>query len=253
MRLYVYISELVKLSDLSSILEDSKVSNEIHGITGILSYNHGHYLQIIEGEDNDVSNLIRNIQKDTRHQNIIEILDMEIEDRFFCDWSMNLVPLLKRNDLFIAFTKHLNEHIDLLSRKQQRLFNIFHQLSSDDNEPLSQQSQTGSLVYSVEEWPDFNVLAPTSCLMSLCGALMRNPTSFRTLTSKKYCGAEVELRSMLNKLNKAGYLVVSQSAHPEPDHKEEHVNLNQLQEGRFQKWRNTTNSQVNLPRAASSL
>lgn len=234
MRLYVTVSETVKLRDLSSIVEDTKASYDEFGITGVFSYNLGHYLQVIEGEDSDIENIVKNFQKDVRLTNIVEIVDLEIGERFFSDWSMNLIPLLKKNDSFIALSEYLNGLMDLLSRKQNRLFNIFYELSSDkDNaKNLSNEHKLDALVYSIEEWPDFDKTPASSSLMSLCGTLMRNPTSFRTLLRKDYCGTEAELREMLNELNNAGLLMATHGRNSE---RKEKIDFEEKNDNRYQK------------------
>ncbi|MBX2848989.1 MAG: BLUF domain-containing protein [Acidiferrobacterales bacterium] len=232
MRLYIYISEAVKLSDLNQILETSTSSNAAHGISGILSYNHGHYFQVIEGEDAEVSKLIKNVQKDPRHQNVTEILDIEIEGRFFANWTMNLVPLLKRNESFIRLVDFVNRNSHLLSKTQNRLFNIFYKLEDQvvaEEKPVQYASP---LVYSISEWPDFDVLEPSSCLMSLCGSIMNNPTRFHELEKRHFYGSEEKLRSMLNDLNRAGYLKVTMMDNVEKVHSPE----SNVQKGHFNTW-----------------
>lgn len=210
MRLYVFVSEAVKLSDLVSIVETAKVSNAVHEITGVLSYSYGHYMQVLEGNDADVSSLLKNIRKDSRHQNITEILDLEIDERIFSDWSMNLVPLLKRNESFISFIDVLNNNIALLSRKQKRLMKIFHNIIDAKIPSAAEVNPFRPLSYSIIEWPNFDVVKPSSSLLSLCGTLMNNPTHFRNLVNQKMYGTEEEVRFMLNQLNQAGYLKVTQ-------------------------------------------
>lgn len=234
MRLYVYVSEAVKLSDLVPILETSKALNAAHGISGILSYNHGHYLQVIEGEQAEVDELVINLKKDPRHQNFCEVLNVEIEDRFFSDWSMNLVPLLKRNESFLNFISFLNQNIDLLDRTQNRLFNIFYEIPETQEQAPEPVQYASPLVYSINEWPNFDVIEPSSCLMSLCGSIMNNPTRFAELEKRHFYGSEKQLRAMLNDLNRAGYLKVTMSQNTRDMDRAEPSNIDQ---GSFNKWR----------------
>ena len=210
MRLYVYVSEAVKLSDLVPILESSQTFNTANGITGVLSYSYGHYLQVLQGEDAVLTDLVKKIQKDTRHQNMTEILDINIDQQFFTDWSMNLVPLLKRNESFINFIDCVNENIDLLSSKQKRLMKIFHSIIDKKIPTAKQANPFKPLSYSINEWPDFEAVEPSSALLSLCGRLMNNPNTFREIVKLGMYGTESEIRTMLNQLNKAGYLKVTQ-------------------------------------------
>ena len=74
--------------ELNNLLEASRIHNKAKGITGLLLYIEGDFLQIIEGEDWDINNLYGNIVLDKRHKNIICVNDEKIEKRQFPDWSM---------------------------------------------------------------------------------------------------------------------------------------------------------------------
>lgn len=210
MRIFMCVSETVKLNEFTNIATKAKISNMVHGITGLLSYNHGHYLHIIEGEDGAVSRLVANIYKDTRHQNVCEILDVTTDKRFFSDWSMKLVPLLKRNNSFLKFMDHVKNEVHALSQQQKRLLNNFYSIECKPMQPPKPVIRPTPLVYSIDRLPDFDDEQASSSLRSLCGSLMNTPTRFRDLLSQKYFGSQEQLRLMLNQLNRAGCLKVTQ-------------------------------------------
>jgi len=95
----LYASRVVDNSPeaINSILAHSRQYNPTCGITGILCYGGGVFLQAIEGGRMAVSDLFGHIQKDPRHKDVV-ILDFEeISERRFGGWTMGTVNLLKLN------------------------------------------------------------------------------------------------------------------------------------------------------------
>ena len=82
---------------ISGILSQSRHYNPASGITGILCYGGGIFLQAIEGGRSAVSELYGHIQKDTRHKDVVLLDFEEISERRFGGWTMGTVNLLKLN------------------------------------------------------------------------------------------------------------------------------------------------------------
>ena len=77
--------------DLEDIHRTAREMNAIEGITGVLIFNGTHFLQIIEGADQAIDELVERLRRDPRHS-AVEIRDQSmIECRSFPDWSMELV------------------------------------------------------------------------------------------------------------------------------------------------------------------
>ena len=74
--------------DLLDLLHESRGYNSIDNISGVLMHRDGYFLQIIEGEDSLVEDLVKRIANDTRHDDIKIINDALVETRLFPDWSM---------------------------------------------------------------------------------------------------------------------------------------------------------------------
>lgn len=74
--------------DLRSVLAKSRHNNSPLGITGLLLFYNGAFLQVLEGEEIAVRRLYLKIMKDPRHTSVITLFDKEIEHRDFADWSM---------------------------------------------------------------------------------------------------------------------------------------------------------------------
>jgi hypothetical protein len=80
-----------------SILAVAREHNMANGITGILCYGGGIYLQAIEGGRNQVNNLYAQIVSDKRHTDVVLLNYEEISERRFGGWTMGQVNLSKLN------------------------------------------------------------------------------------------------------------------------------------------------------------
>lgn len=78
---------------LAELLESSRRSNSAAGITGVLLYRGGRFIQFLEGPERDVQALMARIGQDPRHTNIRVLLDGRGSQRQFADWSMGYEPM----------------------------------------------------------------------------------------------------------------------------------------------------------------
>ncbi|MEN9982457.1 MAG: Blue light- and temperature-regulated antirepressor YcgF [Pseudomonadota bacterium] len=95
----LYASRAVdtKPESIETILAQSRQFNPASGITGILCYGGGIFLQAIEGGRNAVSDLYGHIQKDVRHKDVVLLHYEEITERRFGGWTMGQVNMEKIN------------------------------------------------------------------------------------------------------------------------------------------------------------
>ena len=82
---------------IDGILAQSRQYNPTCGITGILCYGGGIFLQAIEGGRMAVNELYGHIQRDKRHSDVALLLYEEITERRFSGWTMGQVNLQKLN------------------------------------------------------------------------------------------------------------------------------------------------------------
>ena len=82
---------------IEDILAKARQYNPTCGITGILCYGGGIFLQAIEGGRMAVSELFGHIQKDARHKDVALLHYEEISERRFGSWTMGQVNLSKLN------------------------------------------------------------------------------------------------------------------------------------------------------------
>ena len=96
----LYASRAVDTSPaaIEAILTQSRQHNPPSGITGVLCYGGGIFLQAIEGGRTAVSALYGHIQHDPRHMDVELLHYEEITERRFGGWTMGQVNLSKVNN-----------------------------------------------------------------------------------------------------------------------------------------------------------
>ncbi|HEY9103641.1 BLUF domain-containing protein [Chitinimonas sp.] len=82
---------------LETILLKSRTHNAENGITGILCYTGGIFMQVLEGGRKEVSTLYKTICCDARHREVELLHFEEITERHFSGWTMGQVNLSKVN------------------------------------------------------------------------------------------------------------------------------------------------------------
>jgi hypothetical protein len=95
----IYASRAVDPSPevIEDILAQSRQFNPASGITGILCYGGGIFLQALEGGRMAVSDLYSHIQKDPRHKEVVLLHYEEIAERRFGGWTMGQVNVERIN------------------------------------------------------------------------------------------------------------------------------------------------------------
>jgi hypothetical protein len=76
------------IPELEGMLAESRIRNKAHGITGVLVFVDGAFLQILEGEKDDVLELMARIERDPRHHDVKVFSEQEVDERAFASWSM---------------------------------------------------------------------------------------------------------------------------------------------------------------------
>lgn len=87
----LYISSATKpMTDdqLLQLLQTCRKSNSKEGITGMLLYCSESFIQVLEGNEEDIDALFKVIKHDSRHTNVTVLERKQITKRKFADWSM---------------------------------------------------------------------------------------------------------------------------------------------------------------------
>lgn len=130
---------LISTEDILDILKTARAFNKKNNITGLLLYHEGAFLQVIEGEKEVIHKLFYDkICLDNRHKNITKLLDYEIEERSFSDWSMGFKQISNNN------WSELEGYLDIRNTKK------FSQIAS---------SGTPEVITLIKSYTDVNQLS----------------------------------------------------------------------------------------------
>ena len=119
MNLYhlMYISRASKPMthhELEALVNKSSDNNKHKDITGNLVYNAGVFLQLLEGDEQEIRSLYELIAKDERHSKVKEIYFKPAKFRLFRKWNMRLV------DLDVEESKDLRRIRDILRNMDEQ-------------------------------------------------------------------------------------------------------------------------------------
>ena len=92
----IYVSHSVgelDREDLKSILEASRRNNHAMGVTGMLLYKGGNFMQVLEGSDEAVAELYAKISKDPRHVDVTIVSKTYVQEREFPEWEMGFINM----------------------------------------------------------------------------------------------------------------------------------------------------------------
>ena len=92
----LYVSTATGLKskdDLLEILAQAREKNARLGVTGMLLYKDGNFMQLLEGEEGVVRQLYDTITRDRRHFDSMVLMDEPVEGRMFDRWTMGFRDL----------------------------------------------------------------------------------------------------------------------------------------------------------------
>lgn len=130
----VYVSSAVRpfsRSELVTMLNKARLSNEKLGITGMLLYQDGNFIQVLEGEEAVVRQLYDKISRDPRHRDKIVIDEGTLDTRHFGDWSMGFRNLDDADvQALPGFSQFMNKPLNVVDFKDDptgcwSLLNLF--------------------------------------------------------------------------------------------------------------------------------
>jgi Sensors of blue-light using FAD len=87
----VYVSSAIQpftQEELADLLQSSRKNNVALGVTGMLLYKDGSFMQVLEGEQAAVQQTFNKISRDPRHRGVVVLLKQTLAARDFDDWSM---------------------------------------------------------------------------------------------------------------------------------------------------------------------
>ncbi|MFN5700703.1 MAG: BLUF domain-containing protein [Betaproteobacteria bacterium] len=83
--------------ELSLLLRQCRSHNGDAGITGMLCFSEGLFIQVLEGGRSAVNQLYQRILRDPRHHDVVLLVYEEISQRRFAGWTMGRVNMARIN------------------------------------------------------------------------------------------------------------------------------------------------------------
>lgn len=136
--------ENLHISELLQIRKRSKTHNAENGVTGMLCYGNGYFLQWLEGTRAEVNALYARILHDTRHSDVEILSYTSVRKREFSEWTMKMISIdepfaAHRRAVLAAHSKGLRfEPLAISNRRAMGLLRAFakvereHAASLDD-------------------------------------------------------------------------------------------------------------------------
>jgi hypothetical protein len=96
----IYVSAARSLfsdEELAELLRVCRSNNAKQGITGLLLYEQGSFLQVLEGRPDKVHPLFDKISRDPRHHRVMRIIETPVAAPSFGEWSMGYARLSSRD------------------------------------------------------------------------------------------------------------------------------------------------------------
>ena len=77
-----------RLANLAALLGEAERNNARTGLTGALAVHGDQFLQVIEGDPGVLDVLLRRLERDSRHRDLVTLDRRRIAERRFEGWSM---------------------------------------------------------------------------------------------------------------------------------------------------------------------
>jgi hypothetical protein len=125
--------------ELLALLQQCLTNNTARGVTGILLYGNGTFLQTLEGEEQTLDTLVDVIREDPRHTKIQFLSRRPIESRHYDGWTMGFKRVSDRELKDIPGLKDLGEqdfNVDFLTQNGSVVETLMDHYRSPHWDPL---------------------------------------------------------------------------------------------------------------------
>lgn len=103
-------THLLNASEIAALFQKCRDNNRRNGITGLLLYSNGQFIQLVEGHEADVMRCYEKICHDPRHTEVLKLVQKPLRSRVFNDCSMG-VPEIEAANLPEGFSSFLSEPV----------------------------------------------------------------------------------------------------------------------------------------------
>lgn len=114
----IYMSESTQEmnpTEIDSLIKLARFNNFTHGVTGLLLYGEQKFIQILEGQQDNVAFIFEKILMDKRHHSIKVVANTAIEKRMFTNWNMGLILFAEHPNLIEQLSQQSANDIQFTS------------------------------------------------------------------------------------------------------------------------------------------
>ena len=94
--------DLSSLNETKLFFKPIRLKNIELDVTGLLLHHEGKIMQILEGEKEIITSLFERIKLDNRHTDVVKLIDFEMIDRSYEEWSMASTVISDAESLHVA-------------------------------------------------------------------------------------------------------------------------------------------------------
>lgn len=223
-------------SAIDAILSIARKKNSQTTVTSALVYRGGKYLQLIEGNPQDVDELYTLICADNRHEKIEKLIDIPIKERTFPGSDLKLMLNLQEDTRFINFiaqNKEIFQSSDADVAVKLAHFGCaeFSELTPFDCIYDSDffADKTFKLKKAIDiDWLEAEMMEPEKAIagMHLSDILVQNSYHYKQLFELSKLHSEQQLTDILNTMYATGNLLVSNKPDAPVENQSTHSNNN---------------------------
>ena len=100
---------LFRRGDLPGFISAISLANKRQEMTGMLLFDGEYFLQVIEGRQNSLEDLLKVLKNDPRHESIVVLSLDAIKKRSFQDWGVTMIPLRSKEERAPDWPEVLND------------------------------------------------------------------------------------------------------------------------------------------------
>lgn len=120
-------------AELKKLLIRARLRNGEVGVTGMLVFHDGMFLQALEGEARAVNEVFARIHADTRHTDVTVLhRGAGPEQRVFGGWAMGFMDFVGGAQILKGFVR-LSQHVDLREIDRERALELLTTCRDDDD------------------------------------------------------------------------------------------------------------------------
>ena len=106
--------------DIELMLIKAKRKNKKHKITGCIVYSGNKFIQLIQGQKQEITDLYKDIKADNRHFSVITLLEKSSREKIWSDWSMAMLNFTGSSKQVMSSRILLESYFETANKAQKK-------------------------------------------------------------------------------------------------------------------------------------